>query len=392
MARTRIEGNDNDNRIDVRFGLNDVFGFGGKDIIRLLSTGDTAGGNFVDAGTGDDGVINNFEGGNEILLGTGNDTYLGLGFALGGVADVVRAGAGNDLIVVSTLLSTYFGDNGNDTFVSVGFRNTFNGGSGSDTISYEARSDDPTSIGRTGVDIRLNEGRVFTGADRVETLISIENARGSNNGDIIVGTNGVNKLEGLAGNDVIVGGGGDDILDGGAGNDSLDGGADKDVLKGGTGNDEMFGGTGNDNLDGSSGNDLLNGGSGHDILRGGAGKDTLTGGSGNDTFVFKSVSEASSSPSSSARDVITDFSRNADHIDLSAIDANTSSSGNQAFSFRSAEGSSFTGSKGQLIFDKTGSGTSAKTIVMGDLNGDRTADFHIELKGHINLSAGDFIL
>ncbi|UYO01487.1 MAG: M10 family metallopeptidase C-terminal domain-containing protein [Devosia sp.] len=375
----------------VSRGFNDVFGFGGDDIIRLVTQGDLGGNNFVDAGSGKDGVVNMFEGGNEIFLGTGNDTYVGLGFGLGGTGDIVRAGSGDDLLAVTTLHSAYFGDSGNDTFVSVGFRNGFNGGSGIDTISYEARSDDPT-IGNTGVDIRLNEGKVFTGASRFETLVSIENARGSANADTIVGTGGANTLEGLGGNDVISGGGGADILDGGAGDDILDGGSSKDILKGGSGKDQLFGGTNVDNLYGGSGQDVLNGGSNNDILRGGTGKDLLTGGTGRDTFVFKSVAEASSSPKASARDVITDFTSGQDKIDLSAIDANSVSSGNQAFSFRSAEGADFTGAKGQLIWDQFGSGSTARTIIQGDINGDKVADFQIELTGHIDLSASDFIL
>lgn len=419
MARTRIEGTSGNNNMNVRNGFNDVFGFGGNDTIQLLSTGDTAGNNFVDAGSGDDSVINNFEGGNEIILGTGNDTYLGLGFALGGIADIVRAGAGNDLIVVSTLLSTYFGDSGNDTFVSVGFRNTFHGGSGTDTISYEARSDDPTSIGRSGVEVRLDQGKAFTGAGRFETLISIENVRGSNNADTIVGNGGNNVLDGLDGNDLMLGGSGDDTLRGGNGNDELQGGRGHDRLQGGAGNDRLFGesdsdiligqsgndfldgGAGNDTLQGDSGNDILHGGSGqdaldggsgNDFLRGGVGKDTLIGGTGRDTFIFGTIQEASSSASSGARDIIRDFKRGDDKIDLSLIDSDTTLSGDQAFKFRSGEHETFSGTKGQLIWDKIGSGTTARTIIMGDVNGDKIADFHIELTGHMSLSATDFIL
>ncbi|MET3926872.1 calcium-binding protein [Devosia sp. 2618] len=445
MARTAINGTNGKDTIDVRHGNNDVRALGGNDIVRLLSAGDTGGNNFVDAGSGNDTVINHFEGGNEILLGSGNDIYVNFGFNFG-VGDIVRAGAGNDQIGVETRASQYFGDSGNDLFESIGFSNTFNGGSGSDTISYVPRSDETTSIGRTGVDVRLNEGKAFTGNATFETLISIENVRGSNNADTIVGNDVANLLEGFGGNDLIAGLGGNDILKGGAGNDELQGGAGNDRLHGGSGNDRLFGedgndklfgdsgsdklfgeagndtmeggsgndllqggsGTdvisgddgnddlkgdsGNDTLNGGAGNDKLNGGSGNDKLRGGEGKDTLTGGSGDDRFVFKSVAEISQTATSSKRDVITDFVRGSDKIDFSAIDANTKVSGNQAFTLRSGEQSGFTGAAGQLYWDKIGSGDTARTIISGDRDGDKIADFQLELIGHFNLTGSDFIL
>lgn len=85
------------------------------------------------------------------------------------------------------------------------------------------------------------------------------------------------------------------------GNDSLSGGASVDRL---------FGGKGNDTLMGNGGNDIMNGHADNDRIFGGLGVDTLTGAEGKDTFVFDTA------PSSSNRDVITDFSHLDDTIQL----------------------------------------------------------------------------
>ena len=96
-------------------------------------------------------------------------------------------------------------------------------------------------------------------------------------------------------------------------------------------------GTGNglDNiLTGNSAANVLSGGDGDDTIHGGGGADMLTGGIGNDTFTFSDISD--SLPGSAA--TITDFTSNSgegtdDQIDLSAIDADTSVGGDQAFAW-----------------------------------------------------------
>ena len=139
-------------------------------------------------------------------------------------------------------------------------------------------------------------------------------------------------------------------------------------------------------LKGNGGNDTLKGLGGNDKLEGGSGRDTMTGGSGDDDFVYRSVSDTGKT--SSTRDLIKDFSHAHDDIDLSLIDANGSASGSPKFNFRSTEGASFTGVKGQVIWEHSGS----NTLVEGDINGDKKVDFQIELTGHKTLSSGDFIL
>ena len=62
-----------------------------------------------------------------------------------------------------------------------------------------------------------------------------------------------------------------------------------------------------------------------------------------------------------------------DKMDLSDIDANSKSSGDQTFSFIGT--SAFHGKAGELRFDTK----SSDTFIYGDLNGDRIADFTIRV-------------
>ena len=91
-----------------------------------------------------------------------------------------------------------------------------------------------------------------------------------------------------------------------------------------SGVENVVGGAGHDTLTGNRQVNHLSGGKGNDALTGGLGKDTLTGGSEGDRFVFHSVKE---SLTGSRRDVITDFKRGLDKIDLRTIDADTDGSG-----------------------------------------------------------------
>ena len=62
--------------------------------------------------------------------------------------------------------------------------------------------------------------------------------------------------------------------------------------------------------------------------------------------------------------------------------------GNNKFSFKSKADSSLNGKAGELCWYKK----SGDTFVIGDVNGDRKADFILELDGRLSLTKGDFIL
>ncbi len=157
------------------------------------------------------------------------------------------------------------------------------------------------------------------------------------------------------------------------------------VLRGGSDRDIIHGLGGADTLAGGLGSDALLGGSGFDRLIGGFDRDVMTGGGNRDVFDFNFVGETGKTLPT--RDVIKDFSHaQSDDIDLSTIDAMTGVFGNQKFAFIGQD--AFSGVKGELHYKFAG----PATLVEGDVNGDKQADFQIELTGHKLLVAGDFIL
>ncbi|MCE6967094.1 M10 family metallopeptidase C-terminal domain-containing protein [Cereibacter sphaeroides] len=189
----------------------------------------------------------------------------------------------------------------------------------------------------------------------------IENATGGSGADRLLGNAAANRL---------VGGKGADVLQGRAGGDRL---------LGGEGDDRLWGEGGKDHLVGGNGADTLVGGQAGDTLIGGAGRDRLIGQDGADVFVFASIADAGRGAGS---DVIVDFVRGADRINLSAMDANAAQPGNQDFTFVGAR--AFSGVAGEL--------RCAEGAVLGDVNGDGRADFRILVSGISTLGGGDFVL
>ena len=165
---------------------------------------------------------------------------------------------------------------------------------------------------------------------------------------------------------------------GGNSDDIVRGNADANVMHGGDGDDRVLGRKGADTITGDAGDDTLKGNGGADVLFGGAGDDKLVGGRGADTFAFTETGWY--------RDRIVDFGRGKDVIDLSAIDARSGSSADDAFTFIGRE--RFSGEAGELRYRvKDGN-----AILRGDTDGDGRADFAIHLKNVTHLDTDDLIL
>jgi Ca2+-binding RTX toxin-like protein len=229
---------------------------------------------------------------------------------------------------------------------------------------------------------------------------------GTGTSDVIAGSAGGDKIHGGSGSDTLDGGtGGNDLLDYAgssavivvlASNAASGGDAQGDVIanfenvSGGNGGDILIGNVINNQINGAGGSDTIQGGDGQDSLRGGAGADHITGGSdkdllagggASDTFIYIAVSDSFAAGS---RDVISDFELGIDKIDLSGIDA-IGGGLDDPFRFRGEAG--FGPQAGLRYIQKE-----TETIVFGDVNGDRDADFALVLEGSFTLAATDFVL
>jgi serralysin len=144
------------------------------------------------------------------------------------------------------------------------------------------------------------------------------------------------------------------------------------------------GGGGNDRINGNEYANILNGGSaGNDVLYGGGGRDTLYGGSGADIFRYDLPAE---SPVGAAlRDVIVDFERGIDHIDLRGMDADWVNPDHQDFSWVGAAALRGAGDL-HYAMDR------GHVVVEGDVSGDARADFQIEVRPVAALNESDFYL
>ncbi|MGC4095943.1 MAG: calcium-binding protein [Nitrospira sp.] len=297
--------------------------------------------------------------------------------------DIFNGGLGNDLLQ---------GDSGNDLL---------DGGDGIDTASYATAT--------VGVTVELGGGAQNTGGAGIDTLLNIENLTGSNFNDTFTGSaNGDGGMfNGGLGNDSLSSGFAHSnlTLNGGAGDDRLGGRyAHGSTLNGDEGDDDLGvldsdnvilnGGTGNDSLQADDGGYMtLNGGAGNDSLliyrgydstmNGGAGADTLTQVDDSDSTITFEYTAVSDSPAGSGKDIISGFSGAypgsaiGDRIDLTAIDANDSQAGNQAFTYI---GSAAFTAAGQLRY--------AGGLLQGSTDADTAAEFEIQLVGSPPLAVG----
>ena len=223
---------------------------------------------------------------------------------------------------IENVIGSIFSDNitGNE----VG--NTLDSGSGADTL--DGRNGDDILIGGIGNDTYVFSGTNF-GNDRIIDAGDIDTAkfdfstielvtRVGNDlvADLTTGTFTVvnhfaggqveNAQDAFTGRVVTLAVG----LTGGDASEIIAGTDKGETLDGRGGNDLLYGNGGKDTLLGGEGDDLLDGGQGKDVLEGGNGNDTLFGGKGDDTFVFAC---------NSGNDVIKDFDKGQDQIDLAAF-------------------------------------------------------------------------
>jgi serralysin len=408
-AGSNATGNGLANIIEGNAGANVLDGQGGNDTMTGFAGDDT----YVVADAGD-GVVEAANGGTDTVIAM-------LDYTLGSNVEKLALVAGF-LGKGNELANTIDGNAGANLLDGQGGIDTMAGGLGDDGYVVADLGDAVVEGAGAGFDT-VHAGFNYTlGANFEGLVLTGTAAKGTGNdaANSLLGNAGANTLSGGKGNDTLDGGGSKDSLDGGKGNDTYvlgnsgdkvtdSGGADDTITSTvtrklaafagienltlvGAGNVNGAGTGAANDLIGNAGKNQLKGEGGNDLLRGGTGKDQLWGGAGKDSFDFNGIAEIGKS--SSTRDVVKDFQHLSDKIDLSTIDANALTSGNGKFKFIAAEGSKFKGIAGQLIWDqKDVSGTGKDlTLVSGDINGDKVADFTLELTGLVNLTNADFIL
>ena len=341
-----------------------IFGGDGRDTLAGLAGNDSISGendgDFIDGGDGAD-TLRGGAGNDVVIGGSGND------FIFGDAGnDNLSGGAGSDTISffeatagVTTRLDLGFGidGSGNTDFITgieavigSGFSDVINGVAGVSNFIDSGAGDDfiygegaDTIIGGTGTDV------LFGGSGGALNLnlatAGLEVVWGSVAADFLDGTSATADLTLVsqgAGNDTLLGGSGadfvyfqagDSIL-GGAGSDwavaalSASGvtlnisdrqfenawgsafGGDTISASGSAVSVVIVGDAGNDLVTGGNGTDFLYGFGDNDTLVGGGGGDNLSGGAGNDVFRYNS--------SSFGADLIWDFSKGADRIDMAS--------------------------------------------------------------------------
>ncbi|MEM7056035.1 MAG: choice-of-anchor Q domain-containing protein [Pseudomonadota bacterium] len=132
------------------------------------------------------------------------------------------------------------------------------------------------------------------------------------------------------------------------------------------------------------GADVILGSAGDDFISGRGGADSLTGNAGDDTFLYSNLSDSTSG----AEDQILDFT-DGDLISLSSLDADDSTTADDAFAFIAE--AAFSGTAGELRAENT---SGSDWTIEADVDGDTVADFTLLLTTSDGdaITATDFVL
>lgn len=231
---------------------------------------------------------------------------------------------------------------------------------------------DPNDFDDAGSELTQTGSGTFNGTASANTLV------GSAVFDSINANGGNDLVYGRGAGDSVLGGDGLDLIYGQRGNDTIDAGLKNDTVYAGSGNDSILGNAGNDVMYGGSGDDTLNGGSGSDTFIGGYGADTMVDGTSIDHFIYLSTLDTG--------DIITSYA-GANKINLTALDANTATAGDDAFTFVLVQNANV------VANSVTWHQSNGNTYIHADVNGDTVADLEITLSNKlVNLTDTHFIL
>jgi len=186
-----LHGGDSGDTLHGNSGDDNLYGEAGTDLLY--------------GGSGND-LLNGGKSADELHGNSGDDRLYG-----GDAADRLEGGSGDDYLNGGAAADVINGGSGNDYIVTGAGADVVNGGSGIDTVDYSGAA--------RAMRIDLH-GKRTAGGDS-DSLISVENAVGSDFDDIFRGDLRDNDLDGGAGDDVLRGTKGADRLTGGEGADSF---------------------------------------------------------------------------------------------------------------------------------------------------------------------------
>ena len=346
--------------------------------------------------------------------------------------ETLTGGTGNDRMRGLAGADVLIGLAGNDSIDGGAGIDRMEGGAGNESYYVDDAADVVVELAGMGTDTIYSTAFAYTLGDDVEVLILRDGAvEGTGNAldNLIIGTALDSRLFGMDGKDTLSGREGADYLDGGTGDDAMEGGVGDDTYiidsrrdkvselanggidtieigastyrmsaevenavltaGGGTvyGNDSanrLAGNAADNFLYGGGGGDVIDGGEGRDIIRGDMGTDTVTGGGGNDLIRYMSNDFGGLLADDAER--VTDFSAaEGDQIDLRLVDA-IAGGADDIFAFIGA--AAFSGAAGEL---RTEAG-SGYLMLLGDRDGNGTADLAIRLDGLTSLEASAVLL
>ena len=278
-------------------------------------------------------------------------------------------------LIASELSSVYVSNiSTNVTLINTGYitsssYNAYYGSNGIDTV---------INAGHMIGNLNLGGGNDFYDGRGGTVVGTIDGGLGN---DILIGGSGADKFFDNSGSNWIVGGGGDDTVTignygaangtttawAGEANFGTDNSTNDTLVVNGQAATIFLGGVvydafagsvagwiwGFENATGTGSADSIIGTGGNNIINGGGGADWLVGGGGYDQFVFDNLGVNGAK--------ISDYSH--DVIDLHNIDANTTLTGDQAFSYHTTHTSN---AAGEMVFTNYGSGGQIDLYVNAD--------------------------
>lgn len=219
-------------------------------------------------------------------VATGKNTFIGSNDSMGNNwdGDDIVTGSGKDLVKAR---------GGDDYITDKGGADVYKGGAGSDTVTYD-NWQWYSGLVKSGIVANLTKGWIEGPDGKTDTVVSIENVRGTFLEDVFIGNAENNRFVGMQGDDVFKGKGGFDMVQyhrdanrGGtdgvivdlANKTARDGFGNTDTLKSiegayGTRQNDVFIDDGKDNwFGGDDGDDVFKFHGGNDGAEGGAGAD-----------------------------------------------------------------------------------------------------------------------